>query len=643
MAKRAYTATLSAEDRIQQRGGVRQRAAKRNDETKLSESASDEYSKSILAFNLVQLVLWGQIPATLCQQIADWAIQDGIEHADVQALAELGTHARHPQHCYRDLLRRLKLPKLSQALHTVSFCTKTIFGVSKGIARKTILLPHLLFAQLYNQYPDLFMKRIVGGTVSNIASFWKSQSKHPSFANHPMRTHHRLKGNYTEKAIPIALHGGGVATTAVGKSYSKSVEGYSWQSCLVMGCTGPTLTIFLICIIFKTVLDAGPGAQAEIWLWMTWSLFWLYEGVHPTHAPNGSPYTTGIEAELAGEPLAGGFYCVLWQIRGDLEYMLLTLKLRNYNSNTPCSCCGANGSTHPWTDARRNAALWLDKLWTNASFAEAFPDRHPLFKLQGVGICNWCPDWLHTKALGTDAWFFGSVMEMLCSHMLPGNFQENLETIRTEIMEIYDMLKTKDRMPVLTKGMFHAAKGDKFPCMKGRGSCIKGLGPVLVKLFKRHMNDIKVGTKAVFNRMDVRQWVLWSLEIAVNLNTLLDEHNRSPSLPDDVAKEFEANAFRFCGLMTKIGDALHPHGVALFNYTIEFHYLLHISLIAQYQNPLLGSCSQGEQMMAVVKRLAASCSRNNNQHQVTNAAIEKYCNALAFEWLQSFDKDWLQE
>ena len=160
-------------------------------------------------------------------------------------------------------------------------------------------------------------------------------------------------------------------------------------------------------------------------------------------------------------------------------------------------------------------------------------------------------------------------------------------------------------MPALTKGMFHAAKGDTFPCMKGRGSCNKALGPVLVKLFKRHMKDIKVGATAVFNRMDVRQWVFWSVEIAVNLNRLLDEHSRSPSLPDDVAKQFETDAFRFCGLVTKISDALHPHGIALFNYTIKFHYLLHISLIAQYQNPLLGSCSQGEQMMVVVKKVGS--------------------------------------
>ena len=108
-------------------------------------------------------------------------------------------------------------------------------------------------------------------------------------------------------------------------------------------------------------------------------------------------------------------------------------------------------------------------------------------------------------------------------------------------------------------------------------------------------------------------------------------------------EKFEKDAFRFCGLIALIGEALHPAGIALFHYTIKFHYLLHIGMIAQYQNPLLGACHQGEQMMVVVKRLAASCARNNNQHQVTNAAMEKYCRALAFEWIDASTHDLLEE
>ena len=123
-----------------------------------------------------------------------------------------------------------------------------------------------------------------------------------------MKRNHRLRGNYKRKAVPIALHGDGVATTAVGKSCSESVEGFSWQSCLMMGRGGVTLTNFLICMIFKNALEGSPETQAEIWLWMCWSLYWAYQGTHPTHRPDGSEYTTGIEADLACTELAGVFF-----------------------------------------------------------------------------------------------------------------------------------------------------------------------------------------------------------------------------------------------------------------------------------------------------------------------------------------------
>ena len=165
-------------------------------------------------------------------------------------------------------------------------------------------------------------------------------------------------------------------------------------------------------------------------------------------------------------------------LRGDLEYLFLSLRLACYNSNDPCNCCQANASTIQWTDARRNAAKWLDKIWTSASFAAAFPNRHCIFKLPGVSILNYCPDWLHTKALGTDAWLYGSILFSVCLHVLPGNFKENLETLRRGLPEAYDSLKVKERLPKLSQGMFHRDKG-RFACLKGRGSVIKAFGLVL--------------------------------------------------------------------------------------------------------------------------------------------------------------------
>ena len=122
---------------------------------------------------------------------------------------------------------------------------------------------------------------------------------------------------------------------------------------------------------------------------------------------------------------------------------------------------------------------------------------------------------------------------------------------------------------------------------------------------------------------DVLQWVLRYLQISIKLNALFGRCSQPPYLPEHAPSDFVPEMFRFCGLITLLGDVLHPTGLALFSYTVKSHYLFHVALISQYQNPLLGGCFQGEQMMQVVKKLAASCARGNSEVRVSNAAMEK--------------------
>ena len=632
-------ASSSSGKPVEERGGARQRAAKRN----LPQVETEAYVRSILAFKLTEAVMWGLMPANLCQQVAQWAVMDGPQHPEVVRLAELGSSGRHQQNIYHGLSNMIRLPCLAEALMTITIPVRKSFSFAKGLATKTLLLPHLLFAQLYKCHENVFRQRFLGGSADNIPEFWASQQSHPSLDRHPMTIKHRL-GDYKKKGIPIGVHGDGVATTAVGKSYSKSVEGYSFQSLLMLGHGNIKLINFLICMIFKDLLEGGVGTQDEIWLVICWSLYWAYEGVYPTHDYNGKRYTSGIDAIRAGHPLAGGFFLVVWAIRGDLEYMLMTLYLRNYNSKTPCNLCPANCSNIPWTDARRNQALWLDSIWSNSMFAANFPNRHRIWRLPGVGIANYTPDWLHTKWLSTDAWFYGSTLDLLCRFILPGSYVDNLNILRSEIDGIYNELHLAEKLPKLTMGMFRPRNLKKFPCLKGRGGMIKYFGYVLEILFERHIMDSKPGAAehdTFFKRADIRQWVLWSLQISNKLNKILDQYSKAPSMSATDNETFIADAFRFCGLVTLLGDAIHPKGIALFNYTIKFHYLLHIALITRYQNPLIGSCSQGEMMMKIVKTLAFSCSRSNSRERVTNSAMQKYVKALELAMLED-NVPWLR-
>ena len=87
------------------KGGVRQREKKRK---KLEEDVvAETIARSILAHKLVELVMWGSIPANLCQHIAQWAVEDGITHPEVMLLSRLGTGGRHESNIYVNYFNEL--------------------------------------------------------------------------------------------------------------------------------------------------------------------------------------------------------------------------------------------------------------------------------------------------------------------------------------------------------------------------------------------------------------------------------------------------------------------------------------------------------------------------------------------------------
>ena len=73
---------------------------------------------------------------------------------------------------------------------------------------------------------------------------------------------------------------------------------------------------------------------------LSWSFARLYRGVHPDVDPWGAKYPRSSPAgRRALSPLAGGYYDVVWNIRGGLEFYAKSLKLENYSYATPCGMC----------------------------------------------------------------------------------------------------------------------------------------------------------------------------------------------------------------------------------------------------------------------------------------------------------------
>eukprot|EP00969_Alexandrium_andersonii_P245400 10845419-Alexandrium_andersonii.AAC.1 len=118
--------------------------------------------------------------------------------------------------------------------------------------------------------------------------------------------------------------------------------------------------------------------MARLWAYVRWSLYWLWMGEWPRTDVDGVPIRGGSRG-----PLAGGYYGVLWTIKGDLEFYNQELSLPNFNSHQPCCLCRANTTDRPWTDFRQDQARWLETVWPQPAWLAAHPHRHPLFTLPG--------------------------------------------------------------------------------------------------------------------------------------------------------------------------------------------------------------------------------------------------------------------
>ena len=183
------------------------------------------------------------------------------------------------------------------------------------------------------------MRYILGGQAQNVADFWATMPPRPGMT---------AREGWRTWAVPLAIHGDGVAITNVRGVSSKTVDTLCWTSLLSTGAT--RMTHYLIWFAFGHLVKSAGFAQ-------TWRTFWrklceslraLSAGIWPTHTMEG-------EAEVrSGQQIAGGFWGVVYVQRGDLEFMTKHFALANVASARPCALCRVTNTGVPgelqWTD-----------------------------------------------------------------------------------------------------------------------------------------------------------------------------------------------------------------------------------------------------------------------------------------------------
>ena len=141
-------------------GGYKQKAAWSK------ASSSHETQESELVNFLIQEWSWGNLSTPVIQRIASAAVKDGLTHPDLQKIANLGTSGLYPNHMSQELMNKLKPSKINGALSVldVEYQARHIM--------QHVLLPHEMFATLYKHHRDVFTEQILGGSVTNIKTFW---------------------------------------------------------------------------------------------------------------------------------------------------------------------------------------------------------------------------------------------------------------------------------------------------------------------------------------------------------------------------------------------------------------------------------------------------------------------------------------
>ena len=128
----------------------------------------------------------------------------------------------------------------------------------------------------------------------------------------------------------------------------------------------------------------------------------------------------------------------------------------------------------PWMSQIRNLEYML-------GHSAIFPN--PMYNIPGVTPLTVCIDWMHTKYLGTDQYFPGSVLFTLCHFLMHGvSAAANCAEIWKHVKAEYRIRKTPTRYRVLKLTMFCSGSGG-YPCLKGKAHAIKHLGLILRDLF----------------------------------------------------------------------------------------------------------------------------------------------------------------
>jgi len=487
-----------------------------------------------------------------------------------------------------------------------------------------VMLPHQIFSFLYEKYPTVFKKLFMPGGTQQIRDFWKQCSGAACLQGQPC-----LRSLNRAKAIPIGVHGDEVPIAGRGKCWVKMAIMISWFSLLSLQISAREGLLWIWAANpaqFKEGVEGTVHCFMEV---LQWSIDVLFSGIWPSKDYRGIPYhPDSPEAKKSGSFLAGGHYCVLISLIGDLDYCNKFLGLPHWASaSQPCSRCRCKKQgPYTWKDSRLEAP-WRETIYKTADWlASEDRSRNPIFNAMNVTGLSAQPDLMHVKYLGYQQFWLGSVLWMLVHELLPASPLANLRGIGLYVLRWQRRHNVSARFPLGSfqkLSIFQRKKG--YPKIRGKGAHVRHLGGALAALWNKKMSPT--------NPNHVRVKLIFKLDLEIE--SILNSYSPDSgcyALPEPQALEVRAKQSQKAQLHQMLEEEYSTADVPLFNVTSKLHYSHHIMDDSRHLHPHLSWCWRGEDFMNVSSTLLSSCLRGRSDRQASIKALQKYSLGMQLAW-----------
>jgi hypothetical protein len=358
----------------------------------------------------------------------------------------------------------------------------------------------------------------------------------------------------------------------------------------------------------------------EAWRIILWSMWHLWLGKWPEVDWQSRPWPAGsAESRLAGQELAGGYFCVPWLLKGDLDYFAKCLGLKHYARDDFCEFCTASKTTSKdfWPNSFLPTAKWKSELLTAKEWRATTAEKHWIFQcFPFLSHLNVTPDELHIYHLGVSQYILGSLLWLLVYRILPGDPAANLDKVWNRIVEYFKEHKPPCQFSNLTLTSFTDPKTPKkvYPKLKGKGAEIKS--------FLCAMKGVWHHCARPSNRED--EWAQSLLDAVFDVQSVISSGADKLFLSEAEVKKLRDATDDMLRFYTRLGNVADKKGDLLFNQVPKCHWSWHLAYFAQFLSPRRGSCWLDEDFVRHLKLITQRCTASTPLHGIPLTVSLKY-------------------